>query len=163
MQGQDVIRGCLFVVFFAVGAAAMGLAVLCNDLIAHHRNRQLLDRARRHTAKLRSLNADYDAALRRLEDDPNLIAERLGPAALGTEPQDPETAYPRATAAQLAEAKAALAKAAHDEPNDPPLPGYLSRASRPRMRRYLFACGAGLIILSFVCFGPAKPPPRRDE
>jgi len=45
MQGQNIIRAILFVVFFSVGAASLGASVLCDDLVEYYRNRQLLKAA----------------------------------------------------------------------------------------------------------------------
>ena len=157
MQGQNVIRTLLFVIFFSIGAAAMAASVLCDDFVRHYRKKHYLGQAERLTAKLESLNDDYDAVLMRLQDDPNLI-KRLAPAALGTDPVDANTIFPRATPRELAEAKKALAKASQAEPNEPALPAWLERCRQPRQRISLFAAGAALILLSFVCFSRMKKP-----
>jgi len=162
MQGQNIIRTLLFIVFFGVGAASVGGSLLCDDLIRYYRNRQILRQAKELTGRLESLNADYEALLIKLEDDPNLI-ERLAPAALGADHNDPNTVYPRATAQQLIDAKKKLADAAEQEPNEPPMPACLIRCREPRLRISLFACGTALIVLSFICFGPAKTPPQDDQ
>jgi len=162
MQGQNIIRTLLFIVFFGVGAASVGGSLLCDDLIRYYRNRQILRQAEELTDRLESLDADYEALLMKLEDDPNLI-ERLAPAALGADHNDPNTVYPRATAQQLIDAKKKLADAAEQEPNQPQMPACLIRCSEPRLRISLFACGTALIILSFICFGPAKTPPQDDQ
>src|SRR3990172_6843814 len=95
MQGQNVIRTLLFVIFFSIGAAAMTASVLCDDLVRYYRNKHYLNQAERLTSKLEALNDDYDAVLIRMEDDPNLV-KRLAPAALGAEPADPNTIFPLA-------------------------------------------------------------------
>jgi hypothetical protein len=94
-------------VFFGIGAAAVAGAVLCDDLTAYFRNRQLLNDAQEALAQLRSLNSEYDVLLELLDADPNLF-ERLAPAALGIERQEPNTVYPSATLEQLAIARRAL-------------------------------------------------------
>ena len=162
MQGQNVTRTLLFVVFFSIGAAAVGASMLCDDLVRYYRNKHLLKDSQEFSDKLRSLNDDYDAILRRLEEDPNLI-KRIAPATIGAEQAEPNTVYPKATAEQLAVAKKALAQAAEAEPNEPPLPAWLVRSSEPRMRILLFACGAALILLSFACFGPLRRTPDQEQ
>ena len=157
MQGQNIIRTLLFVVFFSVGAAAVGGSVLCDDLVKHYRNKHYLRQARRLTAQLEALDDDYDALLTQLENDPNII-ERLAPATLGADREEPNTAYPRATAQELATAKQLLAEIAEQEPNSPMMPTWLARSSEPGRRKYLFAAGAILILLSFTCFARLKPP-----
>jgi hypothetical protein len=94
-------------VFFGIGAAAVAVAILCDDLTAYFRNRQLLNDAQEALARLRSLNSEYDVLLESLDADPNLF-ERLAPAALGIERQEPNTVYPSATLEQLAIARRAL-------------------------------------------------------
>jgi hypothetical protein len=153
----NVIRTLLFVVFFSIGAAAMGGSVLSDDLVRHYRNKHFLRQAERLNQRRESLNADYDALLRQSEDDPNLI-KRIAPAAIGADHNEPNTIYPRATAQELAAAKKALAEIAEHEPNEPVLPAWLARCSEPRMRTYLFISGAALILVSFVCFGRIKTP-----
>jgi len=157
MQGQNVIRTLLFIVFFGIGAAAMAASALYDDFVRHYRHKHYLNQAERLTAKLESLNDDYDALLMRLEDDPNLI-KRLAPAALGADHIDPNTIVPRATAWELAEANKALARIAEAEPNEPAMPPWLERCREPNQRLYLFAAGAALILVSFVCFGRLKNP-----
>lgn len=159
MQGQNFIRAFFFIVFFSVGAAAVGCSIICDDLVKYYKNKDLLDKEKRRTARHEVLDDDYQALLHKLEDDPNVLAH-LARATIGVENNDPDTAYPKATAQQLAEAKKTLAAAAGTEPNAPPVPAYLIRCSQPRLRISLFCCGCALVILSFICFGPAKPPPE---
>ena len=162
MQGQNIIRTLLFIIFFNIGTAAMAASVLCDDLVRYYRNKYYLNQAERLTEKLEFLTDDYDAVLIRMEDDPNLI-KRLAPAALGAEPTDANTIFPRATLHELAEAKKALAKIAEAEPNEPTMPAWLKRCREPKHRIYLFAAGAGLILVSFACFGRLKTPDDEQE
>jgi len=162
MQRQNVIRAFLFVVFFSVGAAALGGSTLCDYLAGHYRNKHFLKEAQELSERLDSLNADYDALLRRLEEDPNLI-KRIAPVTLGSEREDVQTVYPKATAEQLAAARKVLAAEVKKDPNEPVMPRWLVRCSEPRRRIMLFVCGAALILISFVCFGPAKGTHEEEE
>jgi len=162
MQGQNIIRTLLFIVFFSIGTAAMAASVLCDDLVRYYCSRHYRNQAERLTSKLKALNDDYYAVLIRMEDDPNLI-KRLAPAALGAEPTDANTIFPRATPQELAEAKKALAKIAAAEPNEPAMPVWLERCREPKHRIYLFAAGAALILVSFACFGRLKTPDDEQE
>lgn len=157
MQGQNIIRTFLFIVFFSIGAAAIAASALCDDFVRHYRNKHYLSQAERLTEKLESLNDDYAAVLMRLEDDPNLV-KRIAPAAIGADHTDANTIVPRATAWELAEAKKALARIAEAEPNEPAMPLWLERSREPKQRTYLFAAGAALVLTSFVCFGRIKKP-----
>lgn len=159
---QNAIRTLLFIVFFSIGAAAMSGSVLCDDLVRHYRNKHFLRQAERLTQRLESLNADYDALLRQVEDDPNLI-KRIAPATIGADQNEPNTIYPRATAQELAAARKALAETAKQEPNEPILPAWLVRSTQPRMRIALLASGAALMLVSFVCFACIKKPPDDEH
>ena len=162
MQGRNVIRMILFVIFFSIGAGSLGISILCDDLVQYYRNRQLLKVTQQSLNRLESLNADYDALLEQLEKDPNLV-KRLAPATLGTEPEDANAVYPRATPEQLTAAREALAKNQNDQSAGPMLPEWLTRCSEPRRRITLFIAGSVLILISFTCFTPKKQPAKKQE
>ena len=142
----------LFLVFFGVGAAAAGLSVLCDDLLAYYTNKNLLRSAEQSVENLNSLTADYDALLQQLHADPNLL-KRLAPATLGIQPEDPNTIYPRVTAQQLNAARRVLAEDNDQDADSTRLPVWLERCSDPARRTILFVAGAFLIVIAFVCFG----------
>ena len=148
-------RMLLFIVFFSIGAAALGVSIFFDDLLRYYHNRQLLKITETSLTRLESLNADYDALLQQLEKDPNLV-ERIGPAALGTEPADANAIYPKATPEQLAAARQALTEETNQQYAKPRIPAWISRCSEPPRRVILFLAGAFLILISFVWFGPAK-------
>lgn len=153
-----MIRAILFAVFFAVGMVSLTISILCGDLVRHYQRKDLLARGQESVRQSKLLNAEYDILLKTLEADPNLIVERLAPATFGPDPNlhDGNTVYPRAKAEQLAAARRVLMA----EPDRAPastMPQWLSRCSEPRRRLTLLACGAVLILTSFVCFRPAKP------
>ena len=144
-------------VFFAIGAAAVAGSILCDDLTAYFRNKYLLNDAQDALSQLRSLNSEYDVLLSQLDADPNLF-ERIAPAALGIERQEPNTVYPSATLEQLAIARRALDlnskfKIQNSKSPTKAGPAWLSRCSEPRRRMVLFSVGAALILTSFIWFG----------
>jgi hypothetical protein len=94
--------------------------------------------------------------LNRLEEDPNLIVERLAPVTFGTESEDPNTVYPRATSQQLAAARKALMEESNRKPVEVAIPQWLRRCSELRNRILLFSSGVVLVLVSFVCFRPAQ-------
>jgi len=161
MRRQNIIRAFLFVVFFSIGAAALSGSILFADLLRYYNNRELLKAEKELSNQLRSLNTDYDALLQQLRDDPNLV-ERIAPATLGMEHNDVDTIYPKATAEQLAAARKALTEETSTEPADTTLPQWLTRCREPRRRTMLFFAGAGLILISFICFGPAKEKSQEE-
>ncbi len=147
-------RLLLFIILFSIGAAALAIATLYPDLLRYYRYNQLLQSARESVAQLESLNAKYDALLKNIESDPNILS-RAAPAVIGAEPVDANAVYPRATAEELAAAAEALGKKQTNASIEQPLPEYLQRLGRPQYRIVMFICGCGLVFVAFICFGPA--------
>jgi hypothetical protein len=160
MRRHAFLHFFFFVTFFSIGAGALGTAVLCNDFVQYCRDRQLLRVSELSLQRLEVLNSEYDALLQQLESDPDLL-KRLAPVTLGVPPADPQTAYPKARAHELAVARQALTEQAGREPQLPAVPVWLQRCSEPAKRMMLFIAGAGLILISFVCFtADARPASR---
>ena len=155
MQSQGVLHFFFFVVFFSVGAAALGGAVLCDDLILYCHNQQLISKAEMSLGRLESLNQEYDVLLEELEKDPDLL-KRIAPATLGTEPGDPNAIYPKAKAREQALAHKALLELSGPEELPDAVPAWLQRCSEPQRKLGLFLAGAGLVLISLVFFTP-KP------
>ena len=155
MRKHNVLGMLFFAVFFSVGAAAVSGAVLYDDLLEYYTNRQLLRSAEESLRRLESLNADYDALLRQLWQDPNLV-ERIAPVAVGAERTQQDTVNPIVTPADLDAARRALTEDSGQGASEPVIPRWLSRCSQPRQRITLFLSGAFLILLSFMWFGPKE-------
>jgi hypothetical protein len=160
MQRQNILRMLLFVVFFSIGTAAIAASVLYDDLLGYYRNKQLLRSAEESLDKLESLNADYDALLKQLEEDPGVL-RRLEPATLGVEPNEPNTVYPKVTAEHLDAARKVLAGDSNQRPSGAEVPEWIVRCSEPSRRIILFSSGAFLVLISFICFAPARQCPTR--
>ena len=158
-RSQNILRTLLFVIFFGIGTAALIAATLYDDLLGYYRNKQLLRSEEKTLNKLKSLNADYDALLKQLEENPSLL-ERVAPVTLGVEPNEPNTVYPKATAEQLDAARKVLAEDSKQQQSGAEIPDWIARCSEPSKRITLFSAGAFLILISFICFSPAnnKPP-----
>jgi hypothetical protein len=122
-------------------------------ILSSTRNKGLLQEAQTSLKQLKSLNTEYDALLQELEKDPDLL-QRIVPVTLGTEPNDPNTVYPKARAGELAIARKALVAEAEQEPDTPAIPVWLQRCSDPPKRIALFIAGAGLVLIALVCFTP---------
>ncbi len=155
MQRQNIIQVVLFVVFFSIGAAVLSSSILCDDLLLYYRNKQLLKAVEESLNRLESLNTDYDALLGQLRKDPEVV-RRIAPATLGTELEDEDTIYPKATVKQLAVARRALTEGLSRQPAKPEIAGWIARCSEPLRRTILFLAGAFLVLISFIWFGPAR-------
>lgn len=132
------------------------MAVLCDDLVQYCRDKHQVKEAELSVAQLKSLNADYDGLLEQLEHNPDLL-KRIAPVTLGTEPEDPCAIHPKARAEELAVARKALVEQADGEQTDAIVPAWLQRCSEPTKRIVLFIAGAGLVLISLVCFTPEEP------
>ncbi len=152
----------LFTIFFSIGASALGISILCDDLLQYYNNKRQLKLEEESLGQLESLNADYDALLFQLGKEPNVVG-RIAPATLGTEPAHTNAIYPRATAEQLAAARKALMENQSRQPKSPMIPSWLARCSEPSRRVILFSAGACLVLVSFVWFGPAKEQVERKQ
>lgn len=137
-------------------------SMFCEDLIRPYRNKQLLIADQQTVKRLKSLTDDYDALLKLLREDPNLV-KRLASGTLGTDPPDQNTVYPTATPEQLNAARKALTEDSDRQISEPTLPHWLTRCSKGPQRIILFVAGAALILVSFIWFGSAKPPRQKQE
>ena len=90
---------------------------------------------------------------KQLESNPDLL-KRIAPVTLGTQPDDPCAIYPKARAQELAVARKALVAQTDEDKADAPIPAWLQRCSEPTKRIILFIAGAGLVLISLVCFTP---------
>lgn len=162
MQGRNVLRTFFFCLFFGIGAAALSGSVLCDVLLKYYHSKHLLHAQQQRIDDLNSLINDYNALLAEIEKDPN-FAKRVAPATLGTEPNNEDTVYPRATLEQLDATRKILMEESNRKSDEPAVPKWLTRCSEPRKRIMLFVAGAVLILVAFVCFGPAarKNPPAQ--
>jgi hypothetical protein len=161
MRKQKILRTLLFIVFFSIGATALSGSILCDDLVRYYHNRQQLKAKEELSNRLKSLNIDYDALLQNLEKDPNLF-ERIASLVLGTERNDANTIYPKATEELLEAVKKALEEDSSQQSTEPVMPDWLVRCSEPRRRVILFLAGVFLVLISFICLGSAKSA-RADQ
>jgi hypothetical protein len=158
---RNFIRLLLFVILFSIGAVSLAVATLYPDLVRYYQYKQILNSSRESVEQLELLNARYDALLKNIEADPNILSRVAGTIA-GVEPADANVIHPRATAEELAAAKAALEKY-DDESTAEQLPEYMQRLAQPRYRISMFICGCGLVLVAFICFGPANESRRNTE
>jgi len=149
---SNIVRAVLFMIFFAVGLAAFTISMLADELLEQYIAGARLKRIEKRAAKIETLIADYDAVLQQLETNPN-ITDRLARVTSGTEHENDQTAYPKVTKERLQAAKKVLSKSLPKEKDQQIAPDWVMRCCRPAPRAILFLAGAGLIIISFTCFG----------
>jgi len=152
---QGIIRFFIFCFFFAIGLSALGLSILCDELVSYYRSRDMLDAVEASNEKLRSLDEDYDVLLGQLQTNPGLL-RRAARVTLGSAEEDLNAVYPQATAQELATARAALMRDSDKAIAEVILPEWLERIRQPRRRFGLFLSGAALILIAFIFFGPTR-------
>jgi len=160
MGKQDFLRLLLFVCFFTAGAAALGLSVLCDEMLEYMDYEQVLKDTQASRDKLESLVEDYQALLEQFECDPN-IYQRITPIELGSERGDSNTVYPRASQELIAKTNEILH--ASDSNQESWLFSVLNRCNDPILRQILFISGALLVLVSFVCFSPMRQSSEQAE
>ncbi len=151
-----VLKTCLFMLFFAVGAGALSLSALVTDLQDYYYSRDLLAQSQEKLARIEQLNRDYDAILEQLDRDPNQL-KRLATATLGIDVNEPNSVNPQMTAEGLEAARQALIEDDANAMETKAMPPWLERISNKGNRIVLFVSGAFLILIAFTCFRPAKP------
>lgn len=153
---QAFIRYIFFCIFFAIGAAAMLIAIKADEIKDYYQSRDLLTQAEQSNKKIENMLAEYDRQLAYIDNDPNILA-RLKPAVLGQQPQRDQTAFPIAPEKMIAKAKAALSSDQPVTASDNSVPQWAIRIAKPAVSKALFFAGAGLILISFICFGTPDP------
>ncbi|MBN1457228.1 MAG: hypothetical protein JW912_05195 [Sedimentisphaerales bacterium] len=162
---QAFIRYMFFCIFFALGAAAMLIAFKADEIKDYYQSKDLLTQTEQSNKKIENMLTEYDRQFSYIDSDPNILA-RLKPAVLGQQPQRDQTAFPVAPEKMIAKAKTALSS---DQPivaSDNSVPQWATRIARPAISKALFFAGAGLILISFICFGtpdPKKLQHKRDR
>lgn len=155
-------RVIFFIIFCSIGAVTLSGAILYDELLEYHRNKQLLDAGGKSLKKLESLSSDYDVLTEQLKSDPNLV-KRAAAITLGKGENEPNTVYPKAKAQELEAAREAVADDANQASITTELPKWVQRCGEKRKRITLAASGAVLILISFAFFGPREPQNRKKE
>lgn len=153
MWERRIVRLLLFIIFFGVGAGAVGLSVLSKELVRHYENKLLLKQAESTLVELEKLSADYSVLIAQIRKHPEVL-KRVAAVTMGIDPNEPDTVYPHATARQLAAVRQTLEERGQTLPVE--LPKWLKRISRTHYRYGLFFAGALLVINSFIFFGAKR-------
>ncbi|MCK4959920.1 MAG: hypothetical protein KAT00_10980, partial [Planctomycetes bacterium] len=153
----------LFCVFFSVGASAIVLSILTDELQQLYDGRAVLQNQQADSDRIAALIDDYDGQIRFINEDPNVL-KRLEHATFGTEPVAEDTAFPRASDERLEAARKALLEETDTQQDSSAPPAWLERCTQPRFRQSLFIAGAGLVLITFIFFGtPAKIAKKPEQ
>jgi len=106
---------------------------------------------------------DHQELINLIKTDPN-VSRRLAHVELGQDVNDPNAIAAKITADYLSQAKIVVEEVENPDTAVPQPPRWLIRATLNSSRIILFAAGAGLILVSFVCFSapePTQPTPSQ--
>ena len=159
MSAKAFTNGLLFLVFFTAGIGAVSLSIMALEIGTFYRDNIVLGRLEESNKRLKALDEQYAYQLEQIKKNPAVLG-RLKVLNLGQEPQDPQTAYPPASNAELIQAaRDILSQREVRSKEQPPLvPGWLIRACQPRARIALFLAGTALIIIAMTCFNTREEP-----
>ena len=151
-----IVRYVLFCLFFAVGAGAVALAVLADEIRDYCEGRNLLAKTLAENEDIQFLTIEYAAQIDEIRNDPNIVS-RLERVTLGRQSGAEDTAFPRASEKLLSEAAQAVLADLRTPRPARQVPKWVERISEPNIRYSLFFAGAGLVLVTFIFFGaPAK-------
>ncbi|HPD46824.1 MAG TPA: hypothetical protein P5279_08760 [Anaerohalosphaeraceae bacterium] len=154
-------RYVLFCVFFTIGAGAIALSILVDPEISnYYQNRIHLARIEEGNARIRRLTEQYDAQIRQLRQDPQLLA-KLQTITFGSEPVANGAVLPKASEESLNAAREALLKELKRQEQQPLTPAWVLRCKEPKNRKIIFVAGAALVLTTFIFFGTT--PRRRPQ
>ena len=150
------IRFLLFCLFFLVGASAIVLSILAHpELENYYHNRAMLDELRQQNQTITQLTTGYDARIKLIETEPNILA-RFSTAAFGQEPEALDTVFPKAANESLrSETERILKTETQPAPIDP-IPTPLARVIESKNRTALFLAGTALVLITFIFFGTPR-------
>ncbi len=151
-------RAVFFSLFCAIGIFSMVLAVLAPEWKNLYKIKSATKQSEQNNSKIEQIMKDHEELIRRINKDPNML-NRIAPATLGEKSQDHNLPAVEVTADTLAQAKSVLEQSDNDENLKVPeeeIPVWLQRVTLVRSRIVLFAAGAGLVLVSFVCFCAKK-------
>ena len=151
-----IVRYILFCLFFAVGAGAVALAVLADEIRDYCQGGVLLAETLAENEDIRFLTVEYAAQIDEIRKDPNILG-RLERVTLGRRGDAEETVFPTASEKLLTEAGTAVLEDLQADRPVYKIPTWVERISEPNIRYSLFFAGAGLVLVTFIFFGaPAK-------
>jgi hypothetical protein len=152
---EDIFRLILFMVSSAIGISAVALAFLAPEWENLYQLNAAVLQTQRNNQKIESIINDHQELTARISADPNIL-RRIAPVTLGIDPCEPNQPSVKMTADMLAGAKAVLQQQDGQDSDNTQIPKWLARCTQDDNRIVLFSAGAGLIVVSFACFGRRK-------
>lgn len=151
-----IIRFLFFCLFFIVGVSAILLSILAEpELVNYYTSQDLLLQIEQQNKRIISLTAQYQAQIDLIEAEPDVL-KRLAPITFRTPGAQSESPDSQAKNQLLKAEAQKLQQQMTSPPKTDPVPRWLTRIIEPKIRRGLFASGAGLILITFIFFGTTR-------
>ncbi len=155
-------RAVFFSIFAAVGIAAVTLAVLGPEWKNLYKLKAARALSEQNNTKITRLLADHQELINLINTDPNVL-KRLAAVELGKDANEPDVIAAQITSDLLSQAKVVVEDVENPGTIVPQPPRWLLRATPNSSRIILFAAGAGLILVSFVCFSTPEDKTARKS
>ncbi len=155
-------RAVFFSLFSLIGILSVSLAILGPEWKHLYRIKAATVHSEQGNAKIEQLLDDHQSLINLIKSDPNVLM-RIAPAELGEMPGDPNAFVTKLSSDALSQAKAVIEQtAAENAAESTQIPQWLLRATLDSSRIILFTAGAGLILVSFVCFSTPAGKSKKD-
>lgn len=151
---EDIFRFFLFMICFAAGLCAIALVFLGPEWQSLYQLKAAVQQTERNNKKIENIINDHKVLTSQINSDPEIL-KKIAPVTLGIDPCDANQPPVKITPETLAAAKSVLQQQEQNSGN-PSTPKWLLRCTTDENRIVLFSAGAGLIVVSFACFGKRK-------
>lgn len=156
-------RAVFFSIFSLIGILSVSLAIIGPEWKHLYRIKAATAHCEQGNAKIEQLLDDHQSLINLIKSEPNVLM-RIAPAELGEMPQDPNAFVTKLSSDALSQAKAVIEQTAAENAaaESTQVPQWLLRATLDSSRIILFTAGAGLILVSFVCFSTPAVKSKKD-
>lgn len=154
-RSSAILRFVLFCIFFSVGAGAIALSILADEIETYFANRRTYAQTLEANERIEKLIAEYEAQIEQIEQNPEIL-KKLERITFGAVEGEEDSEHPRAAVEQLAAARAALLEEIETEKEERAIDRWVGRIAEPKARMRLFFAGAGLVLITFMFFGTVR-------
>ena len=154
-----ILRFILFCIFFTIGATAIVLSVLAEEIEDYYEQRGVPGLMEADNERIRNLAAKYEDQVAAIKATPSIL-KNLEHITFGSQPSAEGTTFPNASPGQLSAAKEALVENVNRRVAPSQLPEWVRRCKDPNSRLTIFVAGMGLVLITFIFFGT---PSRRKQ
>ena len=154
-RSSAILRFVLFSIFFSVGAGAIALSILAEEIETYFANRRTYAQTLEMNERIEKLIAEYEAQIEEIEKNPEIL-KKLERITFGAVEGEEGSEHPRAAVEQLAAARAALLEEMEGKKEEKMIDKWVGRIVEPKARMRLFFAGAGLVLITFMFFGTVR-------